>query len=271
MKKFIGLSLILVLSLGILTGCGAKEDENQAGRKIRVGVVGSESEVWDYIAKEVKKDGIDLEVVFFGDYNQPNRALADGDIDLNSFQHYAFFNKYIDEHSLDLSAIGETVIAPLGIYSEKISSLDELKEGDKLAIPNDISNGGRALVLLETAGLISLDRSAEELPTVKNIVDNRLNLEILEMDAATIPNIIDDVDIAVINSGIASDSGRVPAEDSIFLEPVDDNSKQYINIIVSRTDEKDDEDYKKIVETYQTKEVEEILDRLNKGSQVTVW
>lgn len=267
MKKNISLVLVLILALSVLSGCGASKDDGT----IKVGVVGSESEVWDYIKKEVKKEGINLEVVYFGDYNQPNRALADGDIDLNSFQHYAFFNKYVDEHKLDLSPIGETIIAPLGIYSEKIDSISKVKKGDKIAIPNDVSNGSRALVLLETAGLIKLDKSVEELPNIKNIVENKLDLEILEMEAATIPNVIDDVDIAVINSGIASDSGRIPKEDSIFLEPVDENSKPYINIIVARTEEKDREDYKKIVKAYQTDEVKEILDRLNKGSQVAVW
>ena len=270
MKKFLSFGLILVLSLSVLTGC-ASENKAKDSESIKIGVIGSESEVWDHIVEEVKKDGIDLEVVYFGDYNQPNRALADGEIDLNSFQHYAFFNKYIEEHDLDLTPIGETVIAPLGIYSENINNVDELKEGDKIAIPNDITNGGRALVLLQTAGLIKLDVGGEELPTIKNIVENKLNLEILEMDAATVPNVIDDVSAAIINSGIAVDSGRIPTEDSIFLEPVDDNSKPYINIIVSRSDEEDNEDYKKIVEAYQTKKVEEILDRLNKGSQVTVW
>lgn len=267
MRKNISFILILTLLLLLLTGCGGKEE----AKKVKVGVIGNESEVWDHISKELEKEGIDLEVVYFGDYNQPNRALEDGDIDLNSFQHYAFFNKYIEEHNLDLSPIGETVIAPLGIYSEKIKDLSELKKGDRLAIPNDVSNGGRALVLLETAGLIKIDKSSQDLPSIKDIVENKLDLEIIEMEAATIPNVIDDVAIAVINSGIASDSGRTPSEDSIFLEPVDENSKPYINIIVSRTDEKDREDYKKIVEAYQTDEVKEILDRLNKGSQVAVW
>ncbi len=273
MKKNILITLILVLSL-TLVACGGSSGEKVENKEelehIKIGIVGSETEVWTHIAKELKNQGINLEVISFADYNQPNIALAEGDIDLNSFQHYAFFNKFIEDHDLKLTPIGETVIAPLGIYSKKIEEVSVIEDGDKVAIPNDATNGGRALKLLETAGLIKLN-TTDSLPVLKDIVENKYNLEILEMDAAIIPSVLEDVKIAVINSGIAVDFGFIPTEDSIFLEPVDDNSKPYINIIVSREEEKDNELYKKVVEAYQTKEVEEILDKLNKGSQVVVW
>lgn len=268
MKNNIYKLIILIISVFLLVGCGDKNTKEED--IIKIGIVGNETEVWDYIKEEVKKDGINLEVVSFTDYNQPNIALAEGDIDLNSFQHYAFFNKFVEDHKLKLSPIGETVIAPLGIYSNKIEDLSEIENGDKVAIQNDVTNGGRALILLETAGLIKLE-SEDDLPTLKDIKENPYDLEIIEMDAATIPNILDDVKIATINSGIAVDFGFIPTKDSIFLEPVDDKSKPYINIIVSREEEKDKEVYKKIVEAYQTEEVEKILDKLNKGSQITVW
>ena len=258
-----------MLALGILTACGnapAKEDN-----VIKLGVNGSETEVWTHIKEELAKDGITLEIVSFGDYTRPNLSLAEGEIDLNSFQHYAFFDKFKAEHKLDLAAIGETVIAPIGLYSNKIKDVSELKSGDKIAIPNDETNGGRALILLQTAGLIKVDPAAKSLPTLKDVTENSLGLEIVEVDASTTPRTLDDVAVAAINSGFAVDAGFLPIEDSIFLEPINESSKPYVNIIAVRTEDKDNPIFKKVVEAYQTKEVEEILDKLHKGSQIIAW
>lgn len=266
--KFI-IVAILVLTVGILTACGsetAKEDN-----VIKLGVNGSETEVWTHIKGELAKEGITLEIVSFGDYTRPNLSLSEGEIDLNSFQHYAFFDKFRAEHNLDLTAIGETVIAPIGLYSNKIKDVSELKSGDKIAIPNDETNGGRALILLQTAGLIKVDPAAKNLPTLKDITENSLGLDIIEVDASTTPRTLDDVAVAAINSGFAVDAGFLPSEDSIFLEPINESSKPYINIIAVRTEDKDNPLYKKVVEAYQTKEVEEILEKLHKGSQVIAW
>ncbi len=260
---------LLVLVLGILTACGsssAKEDN-----VIKLGVNGSETEVWSHIKEELEKDGITLEIVSFGDYVRPNLSLAEGEIDLNAFQHYAYFDKFKAEHKLDLTAIGETIIAPIGLYSNKIKDVSELKLGDKVAIPNDETNGGRTLILLQTAGLIKVDPAAGNLPTIKDITENPLELEIIEVDASTTPRILDDVAVAAINSGFAVDAGFLPTKDSIFLEPINESSKPYINIIAARTEDKDNPLYKKVVEAYQTKEVEEILIQLYKGSQVKAW
>ncbi len=270
MKKIkvviIGLS---VLALGILTACGgsaAKEDN-----VVKLGINGAETEVWTHIKEELAKDGITLEIVSFGDYVRPNLSLAEGEIDLNAFQHYAYFDKFKAEHKLELSAVGETIIAPIGLYSNKTKDVSELKSGDIIAIPNDETNGGRTLILLQTAGLIKVDTAAGVLPTLKDIIENPLDLEIIEVDASTTPRILDDVTIATINSTFAVESGLLPTEDSIFLEPVNDESKPYINIIAARTADKDNPIYKKVVEAYQTKEVEDILMELYKGSQLRAW
>ncbi len=260
---------LLVLTLGILTACGSATAKKS--NVIKLGVNGSETEVWSYIKGELAKEGITLEIVSFGDYTRPNLSLAEGEIDLNSFQHYAFFDKFKSEHKLDLTAIGETIIAPIGLYSNKIKDVSELKPGDKIAIPNDETNGGRALILLQTAGLIKVDPAAKNLPTLKDITENSLGLDIIEVDASTTPRTLDDVKVAAINSGFAVDAGFLPTEDSIFLEPINENSKPYINIIAARTADKDNPLYKKVVEAYQTKEVEEILIKLYKGSQVKAW
>lgn len=259
--------VLLVISIGTLTACGAGKDE----KVVKVGVTGSESEVWNYIKDELAKEDITLEIISFSDYTRPNIALADEEIDINAFQHYAFFENFIEEHNLDLTAIGETVIAPLGIYSSKIKDVNEIKEGDKISIPNDATNGGRALILLQTAGLIRIDEAAGLLPTLKDITENKLNLEIIEVDAGTTARTLDDVTCAVINSGFAVDAGFTPKEDSIFLEPVDDNSKPYINIIAARTEDKDNEILKRVVEIYRTDKVKEITDEIYKGSQIITW
>lgn len=261
---------LLVVALGVLTACGntsaAKEDT-----VIKLGVNGSETEIWTHIKGELAKEGIILEIVSFADYVRPNLSLDEGEIDLNSFQHYAYFDKFKAEHKLDLTAIGETVIAPIGLYSNKIKDVSELKAGDKIAIPNDETNGGRTLILLQSAGLIKVDAAAGKLPTLKDITENSLGLEIIEVDASTTPRILDDVAVATINSGFAVDAGLLPSEDSIFLEPINDDSKPYINIIAVRTADKDNPLYKRIVEVYQTKAVEDIIKEVYKGSQVKAW
>ena len=265
MKRILTLLLVLI-SIATLTACGAKEES-----VVKVGVTGSESEVWNHIKDELAKEGIKLEIVSFSDYTRPNLALADGEVDINAFQHYAFFENFIEEHDLDLVPIGETVIAPMGIYSAKISHISEIKEGDKISIPNDATNGGRALILLQTAGLIKVDEAAGLLPTLKDITENKLNLEIIEVDASTTARTLEDVTCAVINSGFAVDAGFTPKEDAIFLETIDDNSRPYINIIAARREDKDNEVLKRIVELYQSDKVKEIINRLYKGSQVTTW
>lgn len=266
-QKIFGL-LLVILSIAALTACGSAKGEENV---IKVGITGSETEIWDHIKEELAKEGISLEIVSFSDYTRPNLALADGEIDINAFQHYAFFENFIEEHNLDLVPIGETVIAPLGLYSTKINDISEIKEGDKIAIPNDATNGGRALILLQTAGLIKIDEAAGLLPTLKDITENKLNLEIIEVDAATTARTLEDVTCAAINSGFAVDAGFIPKEDAIFLEPIDENSKPYINIIAAKREDKDNKVLKRIVELYQTDEVKEIIDRLYKGSQVTTW
>lgn len=260
---------LLVLAMGILTACGSPSEVGN--NVIKLGVNGSETEVWTHIKEELAKEGITLEIVSFGDYTRPNLSLAEGEIDLNAFQHYAFFDKFKAEHKLDLTAIGETIIAPIGLYSNKIKNVSELKAGDKVAIPNDETNGGRTLILLQIAGLIKLDPAAGDLPTLKDITENPLALEIIEVDASTTPRALDDVVVAAINSTFAVDAGFLPTEDSIFLEPVNESSKPFINIIAAKAQDKDNPLYKKVVEAYQTKEVEEILMKLYKGSQVKAW
>lgn len=277
MKKFVGYIVAVAVVLLVVTGCGSgnKEatSESKSGKEmtVKLGVVGSDTDVWDNVQKRLKDEGINLEYVKFTDYSQPNVALDSGDIDLNSFQHQIFLDNFNQEHGTDLVSIGNTVNAPLGIYSEKIKDVKELKDGDTISIPNDVTNGGRALLLLQTAGLIKVDPAKKQSPTVSDITENKLNLKIEELDASQTPRSLQDVAAAIINSGVSVDAGYHPTKDAIFLEPVDDTSKPYVNIIVARKEDEDNETYQKIVDAYQTEDTKKVIEETSKGSSIPAW
>ena len=281
MRKFRNylLAAVAVTVIVGLTGC-AKEAKTSGGSDkstddtayVKIGVVGENNEQWDYIAKQLKEEGIEIELVKFADYSLPNQALADGEIELNAFQHYAFLDNQIKESNLELTAIGETIIAPLGLYSKQVTEVTQIKENDKIAIPSDATNGGRALKLLEAAGLLTVDPAAGYLPTVGDITSNPLNLEIYEVEAANTPSLLPDVAAAIINGGHAVDNGLVPETDAIYLETVAEGSDNpYINIIVARTEDKENEVYQRIVEAYQTDEVADVIKEAFKGAYLPAW
>lgn len=280
MKKYLSIGLAAVAVLVLATGCGKKDEtgvssagqtSEQERTTVKLGLIGADTDVWDSVQARLKDEGIDLEYVKFTDYSQPNTALASGDIDLNSFQHQFFLDNFNEEHGTDLVSIGNTVNAPLGIYSEKISDIAELKEGDKVAIPNDVTNGGRALNLLQSAGLLTIDEAKQQAPTVSDITENPLNLEILELDAAQTARALQDVTVSVINSGMAVDAGYIPANDAIYLEPVDEKSRPYVNIIATRAEDADNDIYQKVVAAYQTDETIKVIEETSKGSSIPAW
>lgn len=278
MKKIYSFGLAAVALLVLATGCGQKADaskENGAQGKeevtVKLGIIGADTDVWDNVQARLKDEGINLEYVKFTEYSQPNTALASGDIDLNSFQHQFFLDNFNAEHGTDLVSIGNTVNAPLGIYSEKVKDVSEVKEGDKVAIPNDVTNGGRALNLLESAGLIKVDPAKKQAPTVSDVTENKLNIEIVELEASQTARALQDVTISVINSGMAVDAGFIPTEDAIFLEPVDEASRPYVNIIVARAEDKDNEAYQRVVAAYQNDETIKVIEETSKGSSIPAW
>ena len=275
--------LVSVFALG-LVGCGAKEaaPATQAGTKeeptiVKVGVVGEYNAQWDTINELLSDDGIQIELVKFTDYAAPNRALHDGEIDLNAFQHKAFLANDIAQKNYEISDIGDTIIAPLCIYNneKKISSIEDIKDGDVIAIPSDLTNGGRALKLLESAGLITCDPEKGFTPTKADIVTYHVAIDIKEAESATLFNILPDCAAAIINGGNAFTAGLDPLSDSIYQENVDPETNaavpQLINIIAARTKDKDNEIYKKIVDTYHTKEVEATIKEAYKGAFLCAW
>lgn len=277
MKKWIKLATAGLAVLAFAAGCGnggtstSGSGSSEEEVTVKLGVIGADTDVWDSVQERLKDEGINLEYVKFTEYSQPNTALANGDIDLNSFQHQYFLDNFNAEHDTDLVSIGNTVNAPLGIYSDKLTSVDELEDGGIVAIPNDVTNGGRALLLLQTAGLITVDEEKSQAPTVSDITSNPKNLVIEELEASQTARALQDVDISVINSGMAVDAGFIPTEDAIYLEPVDDTSRPYVNIIAARSEDAENEVYKKIVAAYQTDETAKVIEETSKGSSIPAW
>lgn len=250
MKKFVSLlSLIIVLG-SVLAGCSQGNAEDKV---VKVGLNGSGVPIWEKVKEKAAKEDIKIELVEFADYVRPNLALSDGDIDLNAFQTVSYFDAFIEEHDLDLAPIGTTLIAPMGVYSEKYEDVSNIPEGGSIALPKEATNMGRALLLLEKAGLIGLPEDFDGNGSLDKIEENPKNLEFEPIVAAQTPRVLPDVSASIINNGVAVEAGFTPVQDAIFIE--DDTAKPYINIIAARADEKDKEVYQKIVEIYQTEEV----------------
>jgi D-methionine transport system substrate-binding protein len=269
MKK-LSLVLAVLLAASLAFAGGAKQDTKET--VVKIGVVGENNEQWTPVIEQLAKEGVRIELVKFSEYVLPNRALEDGELDLNAFQHYAYLNNEIGTKNYHLSPIGETLLAPLGLYSRKVKSVSEIKSGDKIAIPNDAVNGGRALRVIEKAGLLKIPESAGPTPTLNDISDNPLKLQFVEVEAAQTPRLLPDVAASVINGGHAVDAGLNPERDSIALERQSGGAQNpYINIIAARTADKDNPIYKRIVEVYHTDPVKQIIQTVYKGAYITAW
>ncbi len=241
------------------------------GEKVTVGIVpGPAEDVWDVVVEKAAADGIEVELVLFNDYIQPNIALADGSIDLNAFQHVAFLENWNEANKEELTPIGFTFVSPMGAYSEKISSLDELEEGDTVAIPNDPTNGGRALLGLEIAGVIEIDDAVGYLPTLDDITDNPKNIQIEELDAAQLALVLPDVAAAFINLNFATDAGLSLTDDAVFVDAdhPEQLSEAYRNVIVAQSETVEEPLLLQIVSYYQTVEVaQKLYDTTNNGDK----
>lgn len=233
------------------------------------GMNGPESDLL-VAAQQVAKDkfGLDVEIVRFDDYVTPNIALADGDIDLNAFQHRPYLERMVKDRGFKLAVVGESFVYPIGAYSKKIKSVEELKDGAIIAVPNDPSNEGRTLILLHNKGLITLEDPSNLEASVLDIKENPRQFDFKEIEAAQLPRMLDEVDLAFINSGFAVDAGLSPADDAIFSEGTD---SPYMNIIVSREADKDKDNVKKFVQAYQSDAVKAAAEKAFKGAAVAGW
>ncbi len=255
----------------MIVGCGKKESKQE----IVVGVVGEHYKYWDPVIEKFKEEGITLTLKVFNEYSIPNKALAEMEIDLNAFQHYLYLNQEIKEFGYELSVLAETIIDPLGIYSNKHLDTNSVKKNGIVVIPDDVTNGGRALKLLEAAGLIKVDPSKGYLPSLLDITENNLNLDIKYAKSDLIPSMLPDVDLAVINGDLAVSYGKKPTADSIYLEEVDinknENVKDLINIIAVRTEDLDNENYQKVKTYFQSEAVIKVMDEYYDKAFIPAW
>jgi D-methionine transport system substrate-binding protein len=271
--KIVAGLVALTLVGSLFAGCGSKQQAATPAADLnkvyKVGVTaGPHAEIMEKVKAIAEKDGLKIQIVEFSDYVQPNLALAQGDIDINSFQHKPYLDTFAKDKNLELTSLSKTVIFPMGIYSKKIKSLDELKNGAIVAVPNDPTNGGRALLILQEAGLIKLKPGAGIKASPLDITENLKNIKIKELDAAQIPRSLDDVDAAAINTNYALPAGLIPTKDAIKLENPD---SPYANLIVVRTKDKENPAYQKLVKAYQSPEVKQFILEHFKGSVVPAF
>lgn len=253
----------LIALLFLLVAC-AKADEKDA---VKVGIRSSELKTWEYIKKQAAKEDINLDLVTFSAQYDPNQALAEGEVDMNAFQHVAYLNLFNTSNDTDLQAIGTTIMAPIGLYSNKYKSLDDMKEGAKIAVPNDPSNWGRALLLLQENGLLTVTDNFDGNGGEDRIKDNPKKLNILPVDGATTPRVMEDADFAIINNGVAVEAGLL-LKDAIIHE--NETAKPFINVIVARSEDKDNEILKKIIDIYQREETAKFIKDISKGNYIPV-
>jgi D-methionine transport system substrate-binding protein len=268
-KKSFAVAGTALLATVLLAACGSKSANSTKTTTVKIGVIGSDAEVWKPVAKRLEKQHINLKLVQFTDYNKPNQAVLDGDLNLNAMQHYDFFNNWEKSHKdSSLTAIGNTYIGPLRVYSNKIKNIKDLKKGDTVAVPNDPTNEGRALILLETAGLLKLNDS--KTPTTRDIKSNPKKLKFSAVDASQTARSLSSTTASVVNNDMALNAKLKPA-DAIYVEKINDKSKPWVNIIVAKKSEKNKAVYKKIVKAYQTEATKKQIKKIYDGSTIAAW
>ena len=264
-KKLFAAVLITTTCL-FAAGCGSSSNSGASGDKkeIKMGVTaGPHAEVMEEVAKEAAKQGITIKVVEFNDYVQPNKALAEGDLDMNSMQHQPYMDNVVKKQGLKITSIGKTIILPMAVYSHKYKDIKDVADGAKVTIPNDPTNGARALLLIQQAGLIKLKNGNSVDASVTDITENPKNLQFVELDAAQIPRSIDDVDIALINTNFAMEAGLNPLKDALFLEPKD---SPYANVLVIREGDENRPEIQKLVKALQSPEVKKFIEDKYQGA-----
>lgn len=276
-KKLFAIVLGLVL---ILTACGSKKDDQKAetpaenapaeSNEIVIGVSPvPHEEIIENLKDDFKEAGLDVKVVVFDDYIQPNIQTNEGDLDANFYQHIPYLDAFNKEQGTDLVSIGAVHIEPLGVYSDKISDLNDLPEGATVIIPNDTSNGARALLILEKNGVIKLKDSTDVNATEQDIVENPKNIKFVPMEAASIAGVYKDADAAVINSNYALGAGLNPGTDSIAIEDAVDNP--YANVIVVKKGREGEEKFKKFMEVLQSEKTKKFIEEKYEGAIIPAF
>ena len=271
--SLIGIILLVTLALAACTSPAQPEtDDELEGPEtitLKVGATTTpHAEILTFIKPTLADEGIDLDVQEFSDYAQLNPALDSKELDANYFQHIPYLDSYNEGAGSDLVVIAGVHIEPLAIYSETITDIDAVQDGAVVAIPNDATNGGRALLLLEKTGLITLADGAGLSATILDISDNPQNLDIKELDAASLPRTLGEVDIAVINTNYALEANLNPRDDAIFIE---DKESPYVNVLVVRPEDKDNEHLQKLAQALNTEAVRDFINNTYGGAVVPAF
>ena len=262
---------ILAFASLALAGCGNSSSSStkptETKKEIKIGATaGPHAEVAEAVAKEAQKQGLNVKVVEFTDYITPDKALASGDIDLNSYQHTPFLDNFNKQNGSDLIPIGKTILMRMGVYSDKVKDVKDIKDGGIVAIPNDPTNGGRGLVLLEKAGLIKLKDGIGFKATIADIAENPKNLQFKELEAAQLPRSLADVDAAAITMNYVMSAGLDVQKQGIFLESKDEPLA--VMVLAARNKDKDDQTYKKIADIFRSEAVKQFIADKYKGTIV---
>lgn len=255
------------LGCGGTASKGAEAKKDTAAKEIKIGATaGPHADVVEAVAKAAKKQGINIKVVEFSDYITPDKALASGDIDLNSYQHAPFLKNFNKQNGSDLVPIGNTILMRMGVYSDKVKNVKDLKDGATIAIPNDPTNGGRGLMLLEKAGVIKLKKGVGFKATIADVVDNPKHFKFKELEAAQLPRSLSDVDAAVITMNYVMSAGLDVKKQGVFLE--DKSEPLAVMVLAAQNKEKDNPTYKKIAALFHSDEVKKSIDEKFKGTIV---
>ncbi|MFJ2370566.1 MetQ/NlpA family ABC transporter substrate-binding protein [Microbacterium sp. NPDC087665] len=244
-----------------LAGCatassdaGSGDSGSTEGQVVKIGVVGKGDPQWPAFVDAAAEEGIEVEIVDFGSYEQPNPALSEGEIDLNQFQHIVYLAGYNEDSGSDLTPVGSTAIYPLGLYSTKFDDVDSIPEGETVAVPDDASNQARALLVLQSAGLVELKSGGTIFSDLADVDTDKSKVKVTALEAALIPTSLPDVAAAIINNDFVEDAG-LTFDDAIAQDdPEDPNALPYVNIFAARADDADNETYLKLVEIFQTDE-----------------
>ena len=275
MKKFVyGLLSVAMASL-LMLGCGGGTEKKaapaaNAGKKVVIKVGATpvpHAELLNFVKPQLEKEGVELQVIEFTDYVKPNLSLSDKELDANFFQHVPFLEKTCQERNLKLTVLDKVHIEPMGCYSKKFKDIKSLPEGAKVAIPNDPTNGGRSLMLLEAAGLLKLKDGKGITATPNDLASNPKKLKIIEVESATLPRALDDTDLAVINSNFAMEAKLNPVKDSLFIE----KDSPYANVIAVRTGDEKRPELIKLAKALKTPEVKKFITDKYKGAVVPAF
>ena len=271
MKK-LAIADVAALGLAVLAvGCGGekKAEDGKKAATLKVGATAvPHAEILNHIKATMTKKGVNMEVIEFSDYVKPNLSLNDKEIDANFFQHDPYLETFVTERKLPLVSAGKVHIEPMGIYSKNIKSIAEIPNGAKIAIPNDPSNGGRALAILESAKLLKLKDGVGVKAVVGDIVGNDKKLQIIEIEAALLPRSMDDTDLSVINSNFAMEAKLNPVKDALFSEP---KESPYANIVAIRKGDENRPEIKTLMETLRSPEVKKFIEDKYQGAVVPAF